>query len=355
MTTDNINHPAIYYVIQGRKLENDSTYIEHTFMDINPEIARQRAFDYLEYYVQLLQQGKQLFFRENEKLVKNEVSLNDIQNATVSFAENNVGIDGIAMYMVVKEPILYMNILDKKEDRFLIYAIKNLSESDIETTKKSLIREYGYYKYMQIDTSKTEDEVQLISKSQKKGFGQNLVYTTLQTPFEFRFADINTKSKQIFRNNINQELKNINLQKSAFITDLDYHNIRIQIASLFNSKGGNVFLCNFNKGIIQPFFDNKSIASITTLIKKEIFSYFPNHKYFLQIHFVRINNVLVPIIEVKIFYNKPCFYDNDIDNSFYYRTEKGLKIISKTEDIVSYITENIVNNKKALNDLLDSL
>ena len=114
MTTDNINQPAIYYVIQGRKLENDSTYIEHTFMDINPEIARQRAFDYLEYYVQLLQQGKQLFFRENEKLVKNEVSLNDIQNATVSFAENNVGIDGIAMYMVVKEPILYMNILDKK-------------------------------------------------------------------------------------------------------------------------------------------------------------------------------------------------------------------------------------------------
>ena len=75
----------------------------------------------------------------------------------------------------------------------------------------------------------------------------------------------------------------------------------------------------------------------------------------MQIHFVKINNVLVPIIEVKIFYNKPCFYDNDIENSFYYRTEKGLKIISKTEDIVSYVTENIVNNKKALNDLLDSL
>ena len=73
MTTDNINQTAIYYVIQGRKLENDSTYIEHTFMDINPEIARQRAFDYLEYYVQLLQQGKQLFFRENEKLVKNNI------------------------------------------------------------------------------------------------------------------------------------------------------------------------------------------------------------------------------------------------------------------------------------------
>lgn len=355
MKTDNINQPAIYYVIQGRKMENDSTYIEHFFMDSSPEISRQRAFDYLEYYVQLLQQGKQLFFRENEKLVKNEIFLRDIQNSTVSFAENNIGIDGIAMYMVVNKPILYMNVLDKKEDRFLIYAIKNLSENDIETTKKSLIREYGYYKYLQIDTSKMEDVVQLISKSPKKAFNQNLVYTILQTPFEFRFADNNTKSEQIFRNIVNHDLKNINLQKSAFIFDLDYHNIRIQIASLLNSKGGKVFLCSFKKRIILPLFENQSNTSITTLIKKEIFSYFPKHKYFLKIHFVKINTVLVPIIEVKIFYNKPCFYNNSIENSFYYRTEKGLKTINKTEEIVYYITENIVNNKKALNDLLDSL
>lgn len=151
--------PSIYYIVQGRRAENDSDYIEHSFMNVNPLEARERAFAYLEYYVQLLQQGKKIVFKEKDKVVEEQIKLDYFNNYSVSFTENNFGINGISIYMVVNKPIEFMDKLDNVEDRYLIYSVQNLTEGKIETLKNSLIREYAYYKNAKIDTSKEEDEV----------------------------------------------------------------------------------------------------------------------------------------------------------------------------------------------------
>ncbi|QRE33535.1 hypothetical protein H0I49_03195 [Flavobacterium psychrophilum] len=356
MSTDCNSIPAVYYVIQGRALNNDSTYIEHTFMDINPYEARIRAFSYLEYYVQLLQQGKKIFFRENDKMVNTEIKLTEIQNYEISFSENNIGLDGLALYMVINKPITAKDKTDKKEESYLIHAIKNLSSQSIETIKNSLIREYLYYRYFKEETSNIEDQVSLLKKTQKTGFNQpNEFYHILKTPFDFTLADFHSKINQNFRQNISKELRQNNKLKTAFVSNLDYHNIRIQMASLLNTKGGKLFLCNFKNGHILPLFEDKTIFAIKALLKKEIFAYFKKYKNLFTIHFVKINSVLVPIMEVKTVYNQPCYYGNNENNNFYYRTENGLKVMNDTESIVNYISNTILNNKEALDNLLESL
>jgi hypothetical protein len=62
----------------------------------------------------------------------------------------------------------------------------------------------------------------------------------------------------------------------------------------------------------------------------------------LSFRFVKINNVLVPIIEVKGFNKIFCFYDNVPKNNFYFRNKKGLQTINETEKIAEYILRGVL-------------
>lgn len=348
--------PSIYYVVQGRRTENDSDYIEHVFMNLNPLEARERAFSYLEYYIQLLQQGKKIFFKLKDKLFEEEIKLERLNNYTVLFSENNFGIDGIAIYMVVNEPIEYMGKLDTVEDRYLIYAVQNLTEDKINNIKHSLIREYSYYRHAKIETSINEDEVNFTSnKKLKLCFQSNIVYTILKTPFDFYFAKIKTDDDNLFYKNVAYDFKVINLKKTTFISKLDWHIIRVHVASLINTKGGNVYLGKYVDGKIINCIQGKKISETTNLLKKNILPYFKNQKYYISFRFVTINKVIIPIIIVNHPYKKFSFYDNITSNNFYYRTKKGLKIISETSKIAEYVIKNGEYKLSDLADILDKL
>jgi hypothetical protein len=356
MHANKLVKPAIYYVVQGRSTENDSNYIEHCFMELNPLEARKRAFSYLEYYVQLLQQGKKIFFKEKDKVVEDEIKLEYINNYSVSFAENNFGLDGIAIYMVVNEPIEYMGKVDNVEDRFLIYSIQNLTEEKIENTKQSLIREYGYYIFSKIETFNYEDNLDIVSRKKTKMLNETIYnYTIIKTPFDFYFAKIKIDDSNLFCSKVAYDFKIINLINTTFISKLDWHTIRIHITSLINTDGGNVYLGKYVNGKIINCLHSKSITEITNLLKQNILPFFPKNKNFISFRFVKINKVLIPIIIIKRYYNNYSFYDNITNNNFYYRTKNGLSIMNETEKIAEYVLKNGEYKLSDLNDILEQL
>lgn len=356
MESKKLLRPSIYYVVQGRATDNDTDYIEHVFMDVNPLNARERAFSYLEYYVQLLNQGKKIFFKEKEKIVDVEIKLEYLNNYSVSFAENNFGLDGISIYMVVNEPIEYMDKMDNAEDRFLIYAVQNLSETKIEFIKNSLVREYGYYRHSKINTSLIEDSISFITKPKfKLVYQSNIIYTILKTPFDFFFAKVKNDDMNLYNARVAQDFKVIDLQKTTFISNLDWHTIRVQITSFLNTDGGKVYLGKVVNNKIINCINETSITKCTNLLNKNILSHFPKHKHFLSFRFVKINKILVPIIEIKGSYRKFCFYDNDTNNNFYFRSNKGLEKMNETEKIAEYVVKNSEYRLSDLNDILDKL
>lgn len=356
METKTSSKPAIYYVVQGRAKDNDTNYIEQVFIEINPLNARERAFSYLEYYVQLLHQGKKIFFKEKEKEIGDEIKLECLNNYTVSFAENNFGLNGIAIYMVVNEPIQYMDKLDQIEDRYLIYSIQNVTGNTIESIKHSLIREYGYYRNSKIDTSKMEDSVSLISKSKSKlSFQSNSVFTILKTPFDFFFARFKMNEIASYNERVAKDFEVVNLKKTTFISKLDWHTIRLHITSFLNTEGGKIYLGKVSNKQIINCLNEASVAKCSNLLKKNILTHFPKHKHLLSFRFVKINKVLVPIIEVEVPYRSFCFYDNATNNNFYFRTNKGFAKINETEKIAEYILKNNERSSLWISDMLDNL
>jgi Putative DNA-binding domain len=356
MDTNKSLKPSIYYVVQGRRTENDSDYIEHTFMNVNPLEARERAFAYLEYYVQLLQQGKKIVFKQKDKVIEEEIKLEYFNKYSVSFTENNFGIDGIAIYMVVNEPIDYMDKLDKAEDRYLIYAVQNLTEEKIENLKNSLIREYGYYRYSKIDISKEEEHVKMFTrKKNKSGYNSILAFTIIKTPFDFYFAKIKIDDSNLFCSKVANDFKVINLKNTTFISKLDWHSIRVHVASFLNTDGGKVYLGKFVNGKIINCLENKNITECTKLLKQNILKNFPKHNYKITFRFVKINQVLVPIIVVKASYRKFCFYDIETNNEFYFRNNNGLQKMNQTEKIAEYVLKNGEYKLSDLAAILDQL
>ena len=356
MCTNKFLKPSIYYIVQGRRAENDSDYIEHSFMNVNPLEARERAFAYLEYYVQLLQQGKKIVFKEKDKVVEEQIKLDYFNNYSVSFTENNFGLDGIAIYMVVNKPIEYMDKLDNVEDRYLIYSVQNLTEGKIETLKNSLIREYGYYKNAKIDTSKEEDEVKLFSRKKSKlGFNSMLVFKIIKTPFDFYFAKIKIDDSNLFCTKVANDFKVINLKNTTFISKLDWHSVRVHVASLLNTNDGNVYLGKFVNGKIINCLQGKNISETTNLLKQNILPFFQKQKHYISFRFVKINNVIIPIIIVKQSYKNFSFYDNNNNNNFYFRNNKGLQKLNQTEKIAEYVVKNGEYRLSDLANILDKL
>lgn len=102
-------NPDFYYLVQGRDTTNSNNYIEQCFANINPFDARRRAFDYIEYLIQLLQKDNKLqFLDRNDVIQKNEVQLENINRFKVFYSENNVSQNGIALYLVLNKNMSFI-------------------------------------------------------------------------------------------------------------------------------------------------------------------------------------------------------------------------------------------------------
>ena len=78
-------------------------------------------------------------------------------------------------------------------------------------------------------------------------------------------------------------------------------------------------------------------------------------KHYISFRFVKINNVIIPIIIVKQSYKNFSFYDNNNNNNFYFRNNKGLQKMNQTEKIAEYVIKNGEYRLSDLANILDKL
>jgi hypothetical protein len=345
------NYPLIYYVIQGKSTTQENKFFNKEFLDLNPLIAREKAFDFFEYNVKLQKKIKIDASNEAELTIKSEFILNDSNKFIVSIKEQIPDENGVGLYLVVNNTIGFAHKTEQSEERFLLHSENCFNYEMVLEIKKSLVREFGLYKYLDFRTTKYERIVnsQFDIKSQHT-IGNILI---LKTPFDFKSANFLEFNNNLYNRKILYFLNNISHQKSAFLNDLNWHNIRIQVSSFLNTGNGYIFLGNiknFNK--VTSVFNGKILEEINASLEENISKYFPDHLRVFSFEFITINNALIVIIVFKTYFFLPSFYNNEANNIFYYRDKNGINSMNQTSNIVYYLSNQKIKYNQNIIDIL---
>jgi Putative DNA-binding domain len=349
MDTTINNQPLIYYVIQGTSIKPNGSVFNEKFVHDNPLIARKKAFDFFEYNIQLvkLQQKEAVSFK-----IKANYILDDSNVFMVSKTKQNTENRGVGLYLVINNTTILNDKTVQTEERFLLHVETTTTIEIIAEMKNALVREFGLYQYLNIETTFKERVIKICLNVEIEFLPDEK--EVLKTPFDFKTADFNTSAINLFNRKIIYVLKTVFHRNTSFINVLDWHNIRTHVSSFLNTGNGYIFLGNIkNTNTISSVFEGKSLSEIATILDENISNYFPMHQNYFSFEFITINNALIVVIMFKTFVT-PCFYDNETNNNFYYRDRNGINSMNKTSRIVSYLNmqnsrysnsiQNIVNN-----------
>jgi hypothetical protein len=350
METKISNQPLIYYVIQGKSINQKGKVFDEKFIHDNPLIARKIAFDYFEYNIQLVKEQQK---QQIDNKIKLHYILDDSNIFKVLQTEKDIENQGVVLYLVICITSIFENKKIQSEERFLLHVEHASSDDVVTEMKNALVREFGLYQYLNIDPGFNERVIKINFKSENDFLP--VEKSIIKTPFDFKIADYNTSTINLFNRKILFLLKTIHHRKTSFIDVLEWHNIRIQMSSFLNTGSGYIFLGNIkNTNTISSVFEGKSLAEVTSIVNENISKYFPKHARFFSFEFITINDALIVIIVFKTFVT-PCFYDNETNNNFYYRDKNGINVINTTAMIVSYLNLQTARHKDSIQEIIDAL
>ena len=342
--------PSIYYVIQGKSINPNGSVFNEKFVHVNPLIARKQAFDFFEYNIQLI--NKQQKEAVGIKIKSNYI-LDESNVFTVSNTEQNTENHGVGLYLVINNTAILDDKTVQTDERFLLHVESATTIEIVAEMKNSLVREFGLYQYLNIETTFKEHVIKICLNVETEFLPDEK--EVLKTPFDFKTADFNTFAINLFNRKIIYVLKTVFHRNTSFINVLDWHNIRTHVSSFSNTGSGYIFLGNIkNTNTISSVFERKSLSEIATIIDENITNYFPRHQNYFSFEFITINNALIVVIIFKIFIT-PCFYDNETNNNFYYRDRNGINTMNKTSSIINYLNMQNIRNSRNIQNIINNL
>ncbi|SHG86955.1 Putative DNA-binding domain-containing protein [Flavobacterium micromati] len=364
--------PAIYYLIKGRYYYSTTLMkfiaFEKRFINQNPIEAREQAFSFYSNYATILEAHQDLSWKPlpgEPFIIKNNFSETLVRKYSaveVKYKDPSQYDKGIAIYMIVQNPIKYRNRVDQIGDRFLIHGIWNFDFEDIQNLKSGLIREFKYYMSFNYNIEGYEEIVDFSIFNFKKNDFQDLrKFSILSTPFNWLvnyyliennwYAKL--KRNQIKRQNrlkiecikfkrketIQTRIQKEDLINNEFLTTLDYDMIVRSIASLFNENGGCIFVgVNKKREIIDVFksveFNDFLLGTIKLLQL--------NHNELIgstTSSFYKVGDKVVVVFEVLPSSKKGIFLNINDKKVFYRRNDFGFYPLRDAEEILSYWVE----------------
>ena len=370
MSSENQLKPAIYYVVKGRVSysENKKATLpfEEKFIHENPIIAREQAFSFYKNYASILEEHQQLFHKPLDfpYLLSSEnfggIDIQKYSVADVKYQNPEMYDKGIGVYMIVQNPIDYMNKMDRVDERFLIHGIWNFDKTDINNLSNGLIREFSYYTNFRYDRSNCEEVIDFsVLETKKTLFIKPNLYTILSTPFNWNFNYfLNENKMQLQKSkrltNIQNKIKNGNLIKNAFLSSLNQEDIVEAISSLLNENGGFLFIgiTKYRKSI--NLFEGKKINEVKNEIIMILRKEFKELSKEIKISIYKVGTNVVMVFKVQKSIKQPVFIQENHQKVFYRRNEFGSYKYTDPEEIVKYCmarNENVITMK----DLLDNL
>ena len=371
-----------YYILKVnliRFIENgkiDFISEEREFINENPIIAREKAINSYESYIDTLI-GENILHSEAEKLLSNRIVKNIIEFENEKIETNDM-FSGIGVFMKINQPI------DENEigDELLIHGV-GFSSGEQELMQNLNI-EIEYYKHYKFDTKNYITEIMF----EKEGeYPETEII--LKTPNNWKENKKRLKSTHK-KENYDNENNNFETQKilkylikkgegkiiefkSSLFTYKNYYgeigysrhikfNIAKTIASFLNSKGGFLFIgIKDDKSIIGLDADFSLASKNGKNDKKDFFKlevdriireYYKASLPQITGDFHTIDNKLIYVFKI-LPSNKPIFIMNATDNDenlhkkeFYVRLTGASSVLyENTEDIINYCFNHWCNKK----------
>jgi len=368
--TNSKTRPAIYYVVKGRLSYSKATKslmpFEEKFIHENPIIAREQAFSFYNNYAAILEEHQQLFSKPLKcpYLFSNEyfggIAIQKYSVAEVKYAHPKMFDKGIAIYMVVQNPVNYKNKTDKKGDRFLIHGVWNFDKIDIKNLTNGLIREFGYYLSFKYNTKEYDEIIDFsVVDIPKFKFVKPKLYTILTTPFNWNFNyylnENNVelqKSKRI--QSIQNKIQSGNLINNEFLSTLNHEGIVRAIASLFNENGGFLFVGvnKYRKSI--NLFEETKINDFKNEIQMVLRREFKETIKEIKLSLYKVGTNVFLVFEVSRSHQKGIFLKENNLKVFYRRNNFGLYSYNDPEEILNYCVGRNVN-LTTIQDILERL
>jgi hypothetical protein len=182
--------PVISYIVRAKLIrslkDSDTDFIsfEDKFQNQNPIIAREKAFNHYQNYIDVLLQGNDKTYTSDKQarcdlvnfINTGNTSKIKLGNTEIEFSDSFE--NGIGIYLVINLPIVNKTIKDKLDDTYLIHGIENFCPEDYVILMDGLLHEYWYYEYNKLDTKKQAINIDIknLGIGPEKG-------TILKTPF----------------------------------------------------------------------------------------------------------------------------------------------------------------------------
>ncbi len=388
---------AFHYLVKAKlvrfKNGNDVDFLEfeEKFEDETPILARNRAFNHYQNYIDVLLEGRHKEYFSDRQAREELQSFIDpgtktkikIQGAEFEISDS-LG-NGIGIFMVIDNP--KPDTDDKIGDELFIHGIGSIGLSyDPDSVVFHLDAEFDYYKYFQYNTENKDIEVIYCNRGEwEDGFRNDepSAHNILQTPFDWEGYDKphwwdefakeeNTGIGQAIKTVKGIVLKpigEINSQKTVeeiikggenntveFKPSLLYNfktakaGIGIKgiiakaICSFLNSNGGWLFIGVNDDGVIQglekdfQLSDKNNPKDFFRLQFDQMLEHFLSFsvKNNVMGKFVQINGRDIYWVTVTPNKRRPIFLNGEFGKEFYVRGEASSRKLTDIEEIVNY-------------------
>lgn len=353
--------PAIHYVVKTGFNPKTQKFSETVFSDKEPFLARKKAFEFMNNYVEILQENR--LMRRTSKMEQvpfgepDEYFYDQLENYNQRFPlfiKPKDFPDGISLYMEVNEPIDYMNIQDKKGNRYLIYSVIRFNSEKIRQMIGGLKREYGYFQKFRFNDYNSSEVIDFRKFLSSENSMQNFSYTCLPTPMDWHFHYFLDEKEKI--DNLLTHITKGELKNNAFLTKISAKNIERELASLLNTaQGGRLFLGINQTRQAKPVFDQKSALDMIRVHKTLMESMFDNMAQLISVKMFRYQEEYVLVYTVDKNLTTPVYTERNGIKKFYTRNKNGLRKIEDIEEIVNYCFMCFEKKIRGIQELLDIL
>jgi len=290
---------AFHYIVRAKLVrfikgtEIDFLEFEEKFEDGSPVIARDKAFNYYQNYIDVLLES------HNKEYVSDRQAREELQSfidpgtkIKIKIQDNEFEIsdslgNGIGIFMVIDTP--KPDTDDKIGDEFFIHGIGSIGLSyDPDFVIFHLNSEFDYYKYFNYDTKNKGIKVIYCSRGEwEEGFRDDepSTYFILQTPFDWEGYDKPYwwgESAKDENAGIEQTIKKV---KDIVLKPIAAINIQKSLEEII--KGGENNTVEFKPSLLYNFTTGKPGIGIKGIIAKAICAFLNSNGGWL---FIGIND-----------------------------------------------------------------
>ena len=186
--------PPFHYIVKSKLIRNIQhnksklLVFEDEFIDPDPIIAREKAFNHYQNYVDVLLQSKGKTYVSDAEARRHLNSFINVDHGTNFFLDDQVinfhdsYENGLGIYLKVNLPIPNTFLQDKSGDEFIIHGIENFCEQDFFVLMDNLFHEYWYYEHYSCDMKDYKEIIHYNS-------GNSNIQAILKTPFDWKSFD----------------------------------------------------------------------------------------------------------------------------------------------------------------------